>query len=813
MKVLKFGGTSMGSAEGQKNCLEIVAQSTRGDEQICVVVSAFSGVTDALRKAGCMAAVRNESYRSVLEQIRLRHITAVRETIPLECQPSSIASIQAILNEAEKTLASIAQLRIADEAALDMIMAFGELLSSQFLADALKSRGVDAATLDTRACVFTEATFGAAHVQKEQSYAAIATCVGAIKGVAIATGFIASNHEGRTTTLGRGGSDYTAALFGAALNASLIEIWTDVDGVLTADPRKVPHATLVPILTYREALELSHFGAKVIYPPTMLPALEKIIPIKIKNTFHPEGKGTLIQSSIDTKNGVIKGISSLPDITLVRVEGPGMIGYTGCSKRAFGALAREKVNIILITQASSEYSICIGIRNNDAQYALHALETEFALEIQTQRINPIIVEQEKAIVTIVGEHMKKNPGTAGRLFSSLGACTINTIAIAQGSSEFSISVVVNSQDETRAVSAIHETFFPRTSNHCINVFLVGTGLIGSKLLEIIRTQQQNGAAPCVRMCGIANSKQVAVMTDGIDLSAWERVLQEGRPTLIAEFMDQIMNHALPNTVFVDCTASNEIPTSYKKLLANRISVVTPNKKGVSGPMETYKHVRAHTSKGKGVFLYETTVGAALPVIGSLRDLLTTGDRILSIEAMLSGTLGYIFHAFCAGDGTFSAIVQEAKARGYTEPDPRDDLNGLDVARKILILARECGSMLELDDVHVEPFLPQECFAAASHEEFFAILEKLNPFFDEQRKAAREKNTVLRCIARFENGCASVGVCPVGPTNPFYSLSGSDNMVVFRTQRYDKQPLVILGPGAGADVTAAGVLADIYKTLG
>lgn len=754
---------------------------------------------------------RDERYHAIVEKIGNRHVEAIRTHIPLESQPSAIASMKALLNDLEKTLSSIAQLAMADASALDIVMSFGELLSSQFLAHALKAIGVPTDVLDARLCIVTDDAFGSAHIKQEESYSRIAQQVAAINGIAVVTGFIAASADGRTTTLGRGGSDYTAAIFGAALDASLIEIWTDVDGVLTADPRKVPHATLVPTLTYREALELAHFGAKVIYPPTMLPALAKHIPIHIKNTFRPEVAGTLIQSYGDIKNGLIKGISSLSDITLVRLEGPSMIGSSGYAERVFRALAREKVNCILITQASSEYSICIGIRSSDEQKALTALEAEFALEIQGGRIHPVIIEPDKAVITVVGERMKKIPGTAGRLFNSLGAAHINTTAIAQGSSEFSISVVVESQDETRAVSAIHDAFFVKTPAPTINVCLVGTGLIGSKLLEIIHTQQQRETNPLVRVCGIANNAQMIIVPEGIDLSTWHETLQKGNPADVMDYIDQITSLKIPHTVFVDCTASHEIPAQYEKLLLAGISVVTPNKKGMSGSKEMYKVLCNHHASKNGVCLYETTVGAALPVISSLRDLLATGDRIISIEAMLSGTLGYIFHSFCASDQDFSAIVQEAKTRGYTEPDPRDDLNGVDVARKILILARECGSLLELDDVRIDPFLPNECFAAQSQDEFFMLLKNLNPTLDGYRKTAQASHNVLRCIARFENGAAHVSVQAVDSSSPFYSLSGSDNMVVFQTQRYDTQPLVIRGPGAGADVTAAGVLADILKT--
>ncbi|MBI4250252.1 bifunctional aspartate kinase/homoserine dehydrogenase I [Candidatus Uhrbacteria bacterium] len=812
MIVLKFGGTSMGSAEGQKNCIEIVSERARGKKPIVVIVSAFSRVTDTLQKIARKAASRDESYREHIEEIRTRHLQAIRSFVPLERQPSSCATMQAFFNDMDKTAKSIAQLRMADAASLDAMMAYGELLSSQFLADALTGRGVKANALDTRTCIITDDSFGSARIKKEESYTALRERIAAINGVAIVTGFIAATADGRTTTLGRGGSDYTASLFGAALDASVIEIWTDVNGVLTADPRIVRDAVLVPTLTYREALELSHFGAKVIYPPTMMPALEKQIPVKIKNTFRPDAAGTCIQSSPDTKNGPIKGISSLSDITLIRVEGPNMIGHTGCAERIFRALARELINIVLITQASSEYSICIGIHNNDAQKAHRTLETEFALEIQGKLIHPIVVEPNKAIVTIVGEHMKKIPGTAGRLFRSLGENGINTIAIAQGSSEFSISVVVESQDESRAVAAIHDAFFCAPTAPNINVFLVGTGLIGSKLLEIINTQQIKGSNPSIRVCGIANSKHTVIARGGIDLSSWQAILQEGKQTLATDYIDRVASLALPHSVFVDCTASEDVPTYYEHLINKDISVVTPNKKGVSGPKEMYTVLHAQKKRRGGTFLYETTVGAGLPVIGSLRDLLACGDTVISIEAMLSGTLGYLFSTFCAGNLGFSEIVREAKMLGYTEPDPRDDLNGLDVARKILILARECGSLLELKEVRIDPFLPPECFTATSQEEFFALLEKLDPVFDEQRQKARASNTVLRCIARFEKDMATVKVCPVDATSPFYSLSGSDNMVVFSTQRYDKQPLVIRGPGAGADVTAAGVLADILKTM-
>ncbi len=803
MKILKFGGTSVGSPEVLDSVLSIIKEGVKNNaESITVVVSAFSGVTDTLCAVAFNAAQGNEEYRPIFEEFAARHINTAQSLIQLAEHPRVLACVRETLNELEDAFLGIFFLKEASKRALDLIMSFGERLSAYIISQALCSRGVAALYCDARSLILTDEQFGQARVSMPRTAEKITEWFSSAQGVSIVTGFIGATHQGVTTTIGRGGSDYTAAIIGAATNASVIEIWTDVDGVMTADPRKVKTAAIIPHLTYIEALELSYFGAKIIYPPTMMPALEKQIPIHIKNTFNPSGAGTLINGTPLPSSSPIKGISSIPSLALLRIEGVGMIAAIGSAARIFGALARNTINVILITQASSEYSICIGVNASDASRAENAINEEFALERAANRMKLVHVEYDVSIVTVVGEGMRKIPGIAGKLFHTLGEHNINTVAIAQGSSELSISAVIAAKNEFHALNAIHAEFFsPKKIQP--SVFLAGTGLIGKKLLDILAEN------PVAQVCGIANTQSMLVDEGGVDHTA---LLDRCEPASLEKFVERMCNSHLGRKVFVDCTASEALPGYYSAILANGISIVTPNKKGLSGSMEKYNELMQTAKNSTASFRYETTVGAALPVIATLYDLIQTGDRIHSIEAVLSGTLSYIFNNFCSGEETFSQIVRKAKEKGYTEPDPRDDLCGLDVARKILILARECGYALELADVAIEPLLPKECFEATSVEAFFESLASLDSAMDKKRKQLKQDGRMLRCIASLRDGKASLGLAEVDAHNPFATLSGSDNMVVFTTNRYCDTPLVVRGPGAGAGVTAAGVLADITKTL-
>nr|MCU0390614.1 bifunctional aspartate kinase/homoserine dehydrogenase I [Thermoflexibacter sp.] len=671
---------------------------------------------------------------------------------------------------------------------------------------------LDAAYLDTRKVIKTNSNFTNAAVDFSITDKLIQDYILQNPALQIATGFIGSNAEGVTTTLGRGGSDYTVSIFGAALSASEIEIWTDVDGVMTADPRKVAQAFSVPTLTYEEAMELSHFGAKVIYPPTMVPALKKNIPILIRNTFNPVFKGSIIYNQSSNDGKAVKGITSISNIALLRVQGSGMVGVAGVSGRLFSALAKESISLILITQASSEHSICFAVKPEEAPMAVKLINEEFALEIQRSEIDKVVAEYELSIVAIVGENMKKTSGVAGKMFQSLGKNGINITAIAQGSSELNISVVIRKEDEIKALRALHQAFF-LSDTKVINVFIVGVGLIGSTLLKQVEEQKSyllNEYNIDFKIIALANSRKKIFDANGIDLSLWKDRLHNSVENMSIEtFIQEMEQLNLPNSVFIDNTASPLIANFYDKILSASISIVTPNKIASSSGYKQYRTLKELAKKHDVVYLYETNVGAALPVISTLQDLVNSGDRIMKIEAVLSGTLSFIFNTF---DKTrkFSAVVKEAKLKGFTEPDPREDLSCSDVARKILILTRECGYAMESTDVVIHGFIPENCLNAPSVEDFFIELEKSDAYFEEIRDKAEKEGKVLRCIARFENGKADIALQSVSREHPFYQLSGSDNIIAFTTARYPERPLLVKGAGAGAEVTAAGVFADMIR---
>ena len=625
------------------------------------------------------------------------------------------------------------------------------------------------------------------------------------------TGFIGSDVGGLTTTLGRGGSDYTAAILASGLDAEILEIWTDVDGVLTSDPRKVGKAYSLPTLSYAEAMEMSHFGAKVIYPPTIQPALSKGIPIYIKNTFNPTFPGTLIsKDGKDDFPSIIKGITALPKITLLRLQGSGMIGVTGISSRLFGSLARAKVNIVLITQASSEHSICLAVADKDLKAAEAAINEEFEKEISAMVIDPIQIEKDLTVMAIVGEKMKHTPGVAGKLFESLGKNGINVIAIAQGSSELNISFVISSKDETKALNAIHDSFF-LSDNRRIHLYLVGVGLIGSTLLQQIQAQREELIKNFqleINVVGIANSKKMVFDEDGIDLSNWKQLLSESKMTSSpSDFVDHMNKMNMSNSVFIDCTANKEVPLMYDRILKASISIATPNKVATSSSYEKYLELKKLASDRKIHFKYETNVGAGLPVISTIQNLINSGDKVFKIEAVVSGSLSYIFNNF-DGSRKFSDLVTEARELGFTEPDPREDLSGADVKRKLIILTREMGFSIEPDDVVVHPILPDAVMNAADVDDFFVQLIAHDYYFDDMIKNAVAENKVIRFVGVTENGKASVSLQQLGPDSPFYSLASSDNMFVITSNRYNKRPLKVSGPGAGAEVTAAGVFADV-----
>jgi aspartokinase/homoserine dehydrogenase 1 len=694
---------------------------------------------------------------------------------------------------------------------LDYIMSFGERLSAYIIAQAFKDKGIPAEFLDARSVIRTDNNFGYAKVDFETTNKLIRDHFKNHQDLQIITGFVGTSESGETTTLGRSGSDYTAAIFAGALHATDLEIWTDVDGMMTADPRLVKKAFTVPQMSYEEAMELSHFGAKVIFPATMQPAMVNQIPIWIKNTFNPTFGGTVIHAE-STNGKMIKGISSMNGVSLLNMQGSGLLGVVGASMRLFATLARERINVILISQASSEHSICFAVEKQFAFQAKSAVEKEFQNELRNDEIDSVQIENDLAIVAVVGDGMKHSPGTSGRMFSALGKNGVNVIAIAQGSSERNISAVVRQVDVSKALNALHEAFF-LSDRKLLHVFLVGTGLIGKVLLEMIREQFDKLAKENqleVNVVAIANSKKMLFDEEGLNLpEAVDQLVQGGEAMGMTAFVDKMVKMNLPNSIFVDCTSSEEVTSCYEAILDANISIVTPNKKANSGSLEKYKVLRKTAFKRGVKFLYETNVGAGLPVINTLNDLLLSGDKVIRIEAVLSGTLNFIFSSFNAGT-KFSDVVKEAKAKGYTEPDPRDDLNGMDVARKILILSREAGSNMDLNDVLVENLVPDDCRGEISIDEFFKRLEKYDGQFEAMRKAASDKKEKLRYMAVLENGEAKIRLGSVDEQHPFYSLSGSDNIILLTTERYHDRPMVIRGPGAGAHVTAAGVFADIIR---
>ena len=808
MKILKFGGSSVSTPERVKAVIEIV-RPYRASE-IAIVFSAFGGVTDQLINMSSLAWKGDLSYKDILGTVEKRHLDAVRQLVDIGKQSGLLAQVKIQINELEDVLHGVYLLKERTLRTMDYVMSFGERLSNFIITEAFKEAGIVAEFLDARKVVRTDSHFGYAKVDFEVTNKLIREHFKHHDALQIITGFIGTTETGETTTLGRSGSDYTAAIFAGALHASDLEIWTDVDGMMTADPRLVNKAFTVPAMSYEEAMELSHFGAKVIFPATMKPAMAQNIPLWIKNTFNPSHAGTLISANA-TNGKLIKGISSMNGISLINVQGSGLVGVVGFSMRLFSTLAHENINVILISQASSEHSICVAIDSTFSNKARTAIEREFHHELKDELIDEIKISQDLSIVAVVGDGMKHFPGSSGRMFSTLGKNGVNISAIAQGSSERNISAVIEQSDISKALNALHEAFF-LSDKKVAHVFLVGTGLIGSTLLNQIEQQfdkLSNESNLEVKVIAIANSKKMLFNEAGLILKNCIAQMNEaGETTNINEYVKKMILLNLPNSVFVDCTSSELLAAQYTKVLDASVSIVTPNKKANSASWQNYKSLK-ETAVKKGVrFLYETNVGAGLPVINTLNDLLLSGDKVVRIEAVLSGTLNFIFSSFKNGI-SFSQIVQQAKDKGYTEPDPRDDLSGMDVARKILILSRETGLQLELADVPVENLVPIDCQSGTVND-FFNHLKTHDAEFENLRSSVESKNEKLRYTAVLEKGKVKVGLSSVGSSHPFYNLSGSDNIILLTTERYNNRPLVISGPGAGAEVTAAGVFADIIR---
>lgn len=810
MQVLKFGGSSVANAGNIGKVIAIVKKASQKDKTI-IVVSALGGVTDNLMAAATLAAQGDESYREQLSLIENRHLNAVLELIPIAKQSSVLSSVKKQCNEIEDICNGIYLLKELSAATRDRVVSFGELLSSQIISAKFTADGIENTWKDARTLISTDAGYGNAKVDFDRSNEAIGLYFKSnLFNLYVLPGYIASGPLHNTTTLGRGGSDYTAAILAAALDADVLEIWTDVSGIMTADPNQVATAKVIPNISYQEAMELSHFGAKVIYPPTIQPVLKRNIPVKVKNTFAPDDAGTLIDSAASQNGNIIRGITSIKNIALLGLEGSGMIGIPGFSKRLFEALANARINVIMITQGSSEHSICVAVDQASARRAKDFIDDMFKQEIGAGQVEPLVVENELAIVAVVGDHMKNHPGISGKMFGALGRNGVNVRAIAQGSSERNISAVIYSADIKKAINVLHEEFFETTYKQ-VNLFIAGVGNVGSRLLEQLKQQRDyllKHLRLQVRVVGLANSRKMLFDDKGIDLHTWKEKLENAEQMDMEHFLTVIPSKNLRNSLFADITANAELAKQYDKLLSKNISIVACNKVACSSSFAYYKSLKDLAREYNVPFLFETNVGASLPVIGTLNDLLRSGDKVNTIQAVLSGTLNFVFNNY-NGEKSFAQVVRQAQEEGYTEPDPRLDLGGTDVMRKIMILAREAGEQMEMDDIANESFMPASCMTG-DVDNFYKEMEKQEAHFNGLFKKAEAAGTKLKFVATYGNGKAAVGLQQVDAQHDFYHLYGKDNVVLFYTNRYKDQPLVIKGAGAGADVTASGVFADIIR---
>lgn len=811
MKVLKFGGTSVANAESLSNVLKIV-QKQKGPA--AVIVSALGGITDLLMEMLSSAQSGKQEYRKGFLEIETRHMNIIKTFVPIGNQSAIISFLKKNLNDLEAQLDAIHLLEEATPKNFATISSYGEILSSRIIQEVFLYNDIDSVYQDSRNLIKTVFHDGRQVLDQESSENAITSFFNENKSTTVLLpGYIASNENGETTTLGRGGSDYSAAIIASAINAEVLEIWTDVSGMYTAHPKIVAQAKPIDKLSYYEAMELSHFGAKVIYPPTLQPIIEKNIPILIKNSFAPEDPGTIIDDTPIIENGeIVKGISHIDKVALINLEGSGMIGITGFSKRLFEALSAAKINVIMITQASSEHSICIGVREEDAMAAKKAIDEKFAFEISIKKVLPAQVEKDMVNIAVVGEKMKDHQGISGKVFSSLGANNINIRAIAQGASERNISIIIDKKNVSKAINTLHESFFEAQVKE-LNLFVTGVGNVGSKLLEQIDNQTDyliENLRLKIRVIAISNSKKMVLGTDAMELSQWDTILEESETKANVDlFFEHAKKLNLRNSIFVDNTASEVIAKEYARYLNNNIGVVTCNKIAAADALNNYLNLKNISRKYGSPYLFETNVGAGLPIIDTLNNLIASGDQIIKIQAVLSGSLNFVFNNFKKGV-KFHDVVLEAQQQGYTEPDPKIDLSGIDVARKILILARESGMKIELEAIENESFLPEACLNTKDNKSFFESLLQHNDHFEKMLENAEKHGAKMKYIAQLENGKAQVGIQLVKEGHDFYNLEGSDNIILFYTNRYSAQPLIVKGAGAGADVTASGIFADIIR---
>lgn len=802
MKVLKFGGSSVATAQNVLRVKEIVKNR---EEKTIVVVSALGGVTDSLISTATLAQKGDEAYVDALNEIVERHHEMMGQ---LASKDETRHKVEGLLSDLKDLLSTIVAEGELVEQTKNAIVSYGERLSSLIIADALDAEYAYAPDF-----IKTEINGdGKCVLNMKSSQELIERQFGNLANLTVVPGFIASDVEsGILTNLGRGGSDYTAAILAARLGAEILEIWTDVDGFMTADPRVISKAYVIEKLSYIEAMELCNFGAKVIYPPTIFPVYHSNIPIVIKNTFNPSAPGTYISREKQLSERGIKGISSIGDTALVTMLGMGMVGVTGVSRRLYGALADKGISAFFISQAASENTISVGVKNTEAQKAEEALRDEFDEELKTGLLNEIKTEMDLATLAIVGEGMKKNTGVSGKLFGTLGRNGINVIAIAQGASETNISIVIKETQLRKALNVIHESFFLSEYQE-LNVFLCGIGTVGAGLLEQLQGQQQKLMEQNrlkIKIVGIGSSKKILFDRDGIDLKNYRQLLEEkGIENKENALVEGILGMNIFNSVFVDCTASDKVAGLYQKLLDNNVSVVAANKVAASGPYEVYESLK-RTAREKGIkYLFETNVGAGLPIINTINDLINSGDRILRIEAVLSGTLNFIFNTL-SEKVPLSKAIEMAREAGYAEPDPRIDLSGKDVVRKLVILAREAGYAVEQEDVCKNLFIPNRYFEG-SLDEFWKTIPELDEQFELQRKELAKQDKKYRFVATLDNGECNVGLQEVGVRHPFYDLEGSNNIIMITTERYHDYPMIIKGYGAGAGVTAAGVFSDIIS---
>lgn len=807
MKVLKFGGTSVGSVASILSLQKIVEKEAK-HQPIIVVVSALGGITDQLITTSQLALKGDESWRNEFDSIVARHHKMIDAIITDPHDRESLFNnVDSLFEQLQSIYYGVFLIHDLSKKTEDTIVSYGERLSSIIVTTLIRG----AKWFDAREFIKTEEKHGKRSLDSELTNKLVSDAFAELPRISLVPGFIAQDRDsGDITNLGRGGSDYTASILAASLNAEVLEIWTDVDGFMTADPRVIKGAYTINELSYTEAMELCNFGAKVVYPPTIYPVCVKNIPIKIKNTFNPDGQGTIIKAHIENNQKPIKGISSIKGTTLITVTGLSMVGVVGVNRRIFSSLANNGISVFLVSQAASENNTSIGVKDEDANNAVKVLNEEFRLEIEDGRMFPMHAESGLATVAIVGENMKRTPGISGKLFETLGRSGISINAIAQGASEMNISFVVKDSDLRKSLNVLHDSFF-LSEYKVLNLFICGVGTVGGKLIEQIKSQYEElkkNSNLKLKVVGIASSKNAIFNRDGLNLDTYREELKESEPSNPEHLRDMILKMNIFNSVFVDCTASKEVAALYLSLLENNISVIAANKIAASSAYDNYYHLK-QTAMQRGVkFRFETNVGAGLPIIGTINDLRNSGDKILKIEAVLSGTLNFIFNEIAA-DVPFSETVRRAKEQGYSEPDPRIDLSGTDVVRKLIILTREAGYKVEQEDVQKHLFVPDDYFNG-SVEEFWKRLPALDADFEARRKKLYKEGKRWRFVATMEHGKTSVGLKEVDANHPFYNLEGSNNIVLLTTDRYKEYPMQIQGYGAGASVTAAGVLANVIS---